>query len=63
MKAALNKTNRDFVYSLGGWEEWEWGDSIGGNLWRQKDLEVFSDKFESAVPAHGVILVKISGLN
>jgi len=34
MKAALNKTRRDFVYSLGGWGEWEWGDSIGGNLWR-----------------------------
>ncbi len=34
MKAALNKTNHDFVYSLGGWDEWEWGDSIGANLWR-----------------------------
>ena len=34
MRAALNKTNRDIVYSLGGWDGWELGDSIGGNLWR-----------------------------
>jgi hypothetical protein len=29
LKVTLNKTKRDFVYSLGGWDEWEWGDSIG----------------------------------
>ena len=30
------------------------------DLWKQKDLGVFADKFESMVPPHGVILVKIS---
>lgn len=34
MKAALNKTQRDFVFSLGGWSEWPWGGAIGANLWR-----------------------------
>ncbi|MGV8094302.1 MAG: hypothetical protein AB2L24_20780 [Mangrovibacterium sp.] len=45
MKAALNKTDRDFVYSLAAWDEWEWGDSIGANLWRVvTDIE---DNWES----------------
>jgi len=30
------------------------------DLWRQKDLGVFSGKFESTVPGHGVVMVKIS---
>ncbi len=30
------------------------------DLWRQKDLGTFSDTFETEVPHHGVILVKIS---
>ncbi|NJM94176.1 MAG: alpha-galactosidase, partial [Cytophagales bacterium] len=37
MKNALDKTNRDIVYSLCqyGWGRvWEWGESVGGNLWR-----------------------------
>jgi alpha-galactosidase len=29
------------------------------DLWRQKDLGKFSDKFESEVPKHGVVLVRI----
>jgi alpha-galactosidase len=37
MRAALDKLDRDFVYSLCqyGWGSvWEWGDEVGGNLWR-----------------------------
>ena len=30
------------------------------NLWRQKDLGVFTDKFAAAVASHGVVLVRIS---
>lgn len=30
------------------------------DLWRQKDLGSFSDKFEVKVPRHGVVLVKVS---
>lgn len=30
------------------------------DLWRQKDLGVFTDKFEAQVNQHGVVLVKIS---
>lgn len=29
------------------------------DLWRQKDLGIFPDGFEAAVPAHGVVLVKV----
>jgi alpha-galactosidase len=29
------------------------------DLWRQKDLGIYEDKFESDVPRHGVILVRI----
>jgi alpha-galactosidase len=29
------------------------------DLWRQKDAGSFSDKFETSVPKHGVVLVKI----
>jgi alpha-galactosidase len=29
------------------------------DLWRQKDLGKFSDKFEASVPKHGVVLVRI----
>jgi len=37
MQAALNKADRDIVYSLcqyGNGDIWEWGTEIGGNLWR-----------------------------
>src|SRR6266568_1345722 len=37
MRAALDKVDRDFVYSLcqyGMGNVWEWGDQVGGNLWR-----------------------------
>ncbi|MCX7043875.1 MAG: NPCBM/NEW2 domain-containing protein [Candidatus Sumerlaeota bacterium] len=37
MRAALDKVNRDIVYSLcqyGMGGVWEWGDKIGGNCWR-----------------------------
>jgi alpha-galactosidase len=30
------------------------------DIWRQKNLGVFDNKFESEVPPHGVVLVKIS---
>jgi alpha-galactosidase len=30
------------------------------DLWRQKDLGLFSDKFTSPVPAHGVVLVRLT---
>jgi alpha-galactosidase len=29
------------------------------DVWRQRDLGVFTDNFESIVPPHGVVLVKI----
>ena len=37
MRGVLDKLHRDFVFSLCqyGWGKvWEWGDSVGGNLWR-----------------------------
>jgi len=37
MRAALNKVNRDIVYSLcqyGMGDVWEWGGEVGGNSWR-----------------------------
>jgi len=37
MRSALDKLDRDFVYSLCqyGWGDvWQWGDEVGGNLWR-----------------------------
>jgi alpha-galactosidase len=37
MRAALNKIDRDIVYSLcqyGNGNVWEWGTEVGGNLWR-----------------------------
>jgi alpha-galactosidase len=30
------------------------------DLWRQKDLGVFDEKFETPVPAHGVLMVRIT---
>jgi alpha-galactosidase len=30
------------------------------DLWRQKDLGTFGDKFEATVPPHGVVMVKVS---
>jgi alpha-galactosidase len=37
MRAALDKTDRDIVYSLcqyGMGDVWQWGDKVGGNCWR-----------------------------
>jgi alpha-galactosidase len=37
MRAALDKVNRDIIYSLcqyGRNNVWEWGDQVGGNSWR-----------------------------
>jgi hypothetical protein len=37
MRGALNQTNRDIVFSLcqyGMGNVWEWGEGVGGNLWR-----------------------------
>ncbi len=37
MRSVLDRMDRDFVFSLCqyGWGKvWEWGDSVGGNLWR-----------------------------
>ena len=37
MRGILDRLDRDFVYSLCqyGWGKvWEWGDEVGGNLWR-----------------------------
>ena len=31
------------------------------DLWRQKDLGSFDGKYESTVPPHGVVLLKLSG--
>ena len=30
------------------------------DLWRQKDLGSFDDKFETEIPPHGVVLVKLT---
>lgn len=30
------------------------------DLWRQKDVGVFADRFETKVPSHGVVLVKLT---
>ena len=35
------------------------GPQIVRDLWRQKDLGSFADQFETMVPRHGVVLVKI----
>jgi alpha-galactosidase len=40
MREALDKVNRDIVYSFcqyGMGDVWEWGEQIGGNLWRTCD--------------------------
>jgi alpha-galactosidase len=29
------------------------------DLWQQKDLGIFKDAFETSVPVHGAVLVKI----
>ena len=36
------------------------GNQTVRDVWRQKDLGIFKDKFESVVPPHGVTLVKVS---
>jgi len=30
------------------------------DLWRQKDLGYFKDHFQTLVPRHGVVLVRVS---
>ncbi len=48
MRTALDATDRDIVYSLCqyGWGNvWEWGDSVGGDLWRT--TEDITDTWES----------------
>jgi alpha-galactosidase len=35
------------------------GKQLVRDLWRQKDLGVFSRKFSTTVPSHGVVLVRI----
>jgi alpha-galactosidase len=37
------------------------GNQTVRDLWRQKDLGVFDSGFETEVPYHGVVLVKVSG--
>jgi alpha-galactosidase len=47
-------------YGLVRWEELKiTGPHTVRDLWRQKDLGVFPDKFGTDVPAHGVVLVRI----
>jgi alpha-galactosidase len=36
------------------------GKHIVRDLWRQKDLGVFTEKFSSQIPPQGVVMVKIS---
>ena len=36
------------------------GPKVVRDLWRQKDLGTFNDKFDATVPSHGVVLVKMS---
>ena len=36
------------------------GEQLVRDLWRQKDLGTFKDRFQAKVPAHGVVLVKIT---
>jgi len=36
------------------------GKRLVRDLWRQKDLGVFANKFETEVPPHGVVLVRLS---
>ena len=35
------------------------GKQTARDLWRQKDIGIFSDKFEAPVAAHGVVLVRL----
>ena len=39
------------------------GPQVVRDLWRQKDLGTFNDKFEATVQPHGVVLVKITPLD
>jgi alpha-galactosidase len=36
------------------------GKKLVRNLWHQKDLGVFKEKFTASVPAQGVVMIKIS---
>jgi alpha-galactosidase len=67
MRAAMDKTNHDFVFSLsqaGLGKVWEWGASVGANLWRttgdlhdnwsdlSSDIETQHGQEKFAVPGH-----------
>ena len=39
------------------------GRKIVRDLWRQKDLGTFSESYSVEVEPHGVVLVKVSGVN
>ena len=36
------------------------GSQRARDLWRQRDLGAFNDKFDAAVPSHGVVLIKVT---
>ena len=36
------------------------GEQLVRDLWRQKNLGTFKDRFQTKVPAHGVVLVKVT---
>jgi len=38
------------------------GKQVVRDLWRQKDLGTFEEQFQSAVPRHGVVLVRVQSL-
>jgi alpha-galactosidase len=31
------------------------------DLWRQQDLGIFKDQFETSIPRHGVVLIRVGG--
>jgi alpha-galactosidase len=56
----FNLTENDMKISV-PWEALKInGKQTVRDVWRQKDIGVFSDKYESVVPPHGVVLVKIN---
>jgi alpha-galactosidase len=36
------------------------GSVVVHDLWRQKDLGIFADKFETTIFSHGVALIKLT---
>lgn len=58
MKAALDKQDRDFIYNLcqyGMGNVWEWGAEVGGHCWPGTT----TCRFETKVPRHGAVLVRL----